>query len=227
MPDPILKNRKLGPTDIEVSPVGLGCWQFSGGKGMAGRFWPALSAEDTNEIVRVSLEGGINWFDTAEMYGHGQSEANLAASLRVNGKADGDVVVATKWFPFFRRAKSILRTIDERLRYLGGYSIDLHQIHAGRGSLSSYEKQMNAMADLDFSLDANSCEDLEVAVDGAGISGDTVVVGAPSNLNLDLSVTGFVKAVGLVSVRLCNPTGAAIDPVPGSYRVDVWQHQEN
>lgn len=142
------KNRKLGPTDIEISPIGLGCWQFSGGKGLAGKFWPALTAEDTEAIVRVSLEGGINWFDTAEMYGHGQSEWNLAKALKVNGKSNGDVVVATKWFPFFRRAKSILSTIDTRIKFLDGFSIDLHQIHTGRGSLSSYSKQMNAMADL-------------------------------------------------------------------------------
>ena len=95
------------------------------------------------------------------------------------------------------------------------------------GDVATITRYLSAMSELDFSLAANSCEDLEVAVDGAGITGDTVVVGAPASLNVDLSVTGFVKAIGLVNVRLCNPTAMAIDPAPGSYRVDVWQHQEN
>jgi len=143
-----MKLRQLGQSDINISAIGLGCWQFSGGRGLAGRFWPALSQEDTDSIVRVSLEGKINWFDTAEMYGHGQSEANLARALKNDGRADKDVVVATKWTPFFRTARSIGRTVGNRLRYLDGYSIDLHQIHAPIGCFSGPRSQINAMADL-------------------------------------------------------------------------------
>jgi aryl-alcohol dehydrogenase-like predicted oxidoreductase len=37
-----MTNRRLGPTDIWISPIGLGCWQFSGGQGFVGRYWPVL-----------------------------------------------------------------------------------------------------------------------------------------------------------------------------------------
>jgi aryl-alcohol dehydrogenase-like predicted oxidoreductase len=143
----VATRRRLGRTDIEVTPVGLGCWQFSGGQGMAGRFWEALTQRTVNEVVAVSLERGINWFDTAEMYGRGTSERALAAALQTAGKAGGDVVVATKWLPFFRTAGSIKATIDERLRCLSPFGIDLHLVHQPFG-FSSVEAEMAAMADL-------------------------------------------------------------------------------
>lgn len=139
-----MKMRRLGRTDIEVSPIGLGCWQFSRGRGLVGSYWENLEQQRMNEIVQASLDGGINWFDTAEVYGRGASEEALAAALRAAGKADGDVVVATKWWPVLRFAGHMVRTIDRRLERLGGYSIDLHQVHQPL-SLSSVSAQMAAM----------------------------------------------------------------------------------
>jgi aryl-alcohol dehydrogenase-like predicted oxidoreductase len=141
------RRRRLGKTDIEVTRVGLGCWQFSAGEGLAGRFWEAISEEAVNEVVAASLAGGINWFDTAEMYGHGASERGLAHALKAAGKANGDVVVATKWSPLLRTASSIRSTIYERLSCLAPFAIDLHQVHMPYG-FSSVEAEMSAMADL-------------------------------------------------------------------------------
>jgi aryl-alcohol dehydrogenase-like predicted oxidoreductase len=140
--------RPLGATGIRVSPIGLGCWQFSGGEGLAGRYWPVLTQETVADIVRVSLEGGIDWFDTAEAYGRGRSETALATALGGLGRNPGSVVIATKWQPVARTAESIRRTIDERLSHLSPYGIDLHQIHLGVGSLSGKRAQVEAMAQL-------------------------------------------------------------------------------
>ncbi len=138
----------LGKSDIKITPIGLGCWQFSEGKGFAGKYWGAIEEQTMIDIVKATLDGGINWFDTAEAYGWGRSEAALARALKALGKADGEVVIATKWMPVFRSARSITRTIDDRLKHLNGFHIDLHQIHAQYGSFSSHEKQMEAMAQL-------------------------------------------------------------------------------
>ncbi len=138
---------RLGNTDLEVSPLGLGCWQFSEGKGLIGGYWPALPDEVVEAIVRRSLEGGINWFDTAESYGEGASEQTLARTLSKLGKQPGEVVVATKWNPFMRPANSIRATIGERLSRLAPWPIDLHQVHQPI-SLSTVEAEMDAMADL-------------------------------------------------------------------------------
>jgi aryl-alcohol dehydrogenase-like predicted oxidoreductase len=139
--------RKLGRSNLAVSAIGLGCWQFAQGKGLIGAYWAKLTDGEIREIVRITLEGGINWFDTAESYGGGQSERALSRTLKSLGIKPGDVIVATKWRPFFRTAGSILGTIDARLAALCGYPIALHQIHQPY-ALSSVRAQMNAMADL-------------------------------------------------------------------------------
>jgi aryl-alcohol dehydrogenase-like predicted oxidoreductase len=139
--------RRLGRTDLEISPIGLGCWQFSEGAGLVGGFWEALPQDRVDEIVRVSLEGGVTWFDTAEAYGKGRSERALARALQAAGKRSGEAVVATKWQPFGRTARSIAATIGDRAEALAPYPIDLHQVHHWAG-LSFVEAEMRAMADL-------------------------------------------------------------------------------
>jgi aryl-alcohol dehydrogenase-like predicted oxidoreductase len=142
-----MRNVKLGKTDIKISPVGLGCWQFSGGKGISGSYWQKLNQKDVQEIISISLKAGINWFDTAEVYGWGNSERSLAAGLRGLGIKPGDVVIASKWFPLMRTARSIVNTFSERGACLGEYDIDLYQIHMP-GSFSRISTQMQRMADL-------------------------------------------------------------------------------
>ncbi|WP_310832934.1 aldo/keto reductase [Paenibacillus pedocola] len=142
--------RKLGQSDLEVSPLGLGCWQFSRGSGIVGKYWSNLEDADILEIVRASLEGGMNWVDTAEIYGGGKSEQALAYvldQLKREGSIHATPLIATKWWPMFRTAGSITSTIDERIRCLGGRNIDLYQIHQPF-SLSSIASEMKAMAGL-------------------------------------------------------------------------------
>lgn len=141
------KKRILGKTDIRVTPIGLGVMQFSGGEGMFGMMFPDLSQAEMDAIIRTALEGGINWFDTAEMYGFGRSESGLATALKNAEEEDEEVVIATKWFPLFRTSRNLPRTIDTRIRFLDGYTIDLYMIHQPWG-LSSPEAEMDAMADL-------------------------------------------------------------------------------
>ncbi|MBN1798705.1 MAG: aldo/keto reductase [Spirochaetales bacterium] len=127
--------------------MGLGCWQFSGGKGISGSYWQKLNQEDVQEIISISLKAGINWFDTAEVYGWGNSERSLAAGLKGLGIKPGDVVIASKWFPLMRTARSIINTFPARSVCLGEYDIDLYQIHLP-GSFSRISTQMQRMADL-------------------------------------------------------------------------------
>lgn len=142
-----LELRRFGQTDIQVTPIGLGVMQFSGGSGVFRMMFDDIPASEMNQIVASALEGGINWFDTAEMYGGGRSERALAGGLEAAGRKDADVIVCTKWFPMFRTATNIAKTIDVRLRNLKGYSIDHYIVHQPWG-FSSPESEMDAMADL-------------------------------------------------------------------------------
>ena len=142
-----IKERNLGKTGITVSPIGLGAWQFSQGKGASGMFWGSLDQDTVRAVVRESLAGGISWIDTAEVYGWGRSEESVADALQASGVEQGRALVATKWMPFLRTAGNIGRTIHERIRRLRGWPISLYQIHMP-ASLSPIPAQMRAMASL-------------------------------------------------------------------------------
>ncbi|MFO7370322.1 MAG: aldo/keto reductase [Bacteroidales bacterium] len=142
----ILK-RRLGQTMTEISAIGLGCWQFSKQQNMAGKFWPVLDDEVINQVVSLSLEGGIDWFDTAEVYGNGASEKALSLALQKAGIKPDAVFIATKWWPAFRFASNIAKTIDQRLNALAPYPIDLYQVHQPWG-FSNERKEVGAMAEL-------------------------------------------------------------------------------
>ena len=139
--------RTFGKTDIRITPIGLGMMEFAGGGGLLGSAFPVISQDEKNATVKAALDGGINWFDTAELYGSGVSEASLSAALKAAGKNNGDVVVATKWWPLFRTSRNIPLTIQDRIRFLDGFNIDLYMVHQPF-SLSTHEKEMLAMADL-------------------------------------------------------------------------------
>ena len=139
--------RTLGRTALRVFPVGLGCWQFSGGRGLVGSFWGTLPPEQVRAIVEASLEAGVDWFDTAEVYGNGASERALARALSDLGTKPEQVTIATKWNPAMRTSPSIRETFPKREECLRPFSVSLHQVHHPFG-LSPVEAEMRVMADL-------------------------------------------------------------------------------
>ncbi len=147
MQDPNHQHRQLGQTGIQITPIGLGCWQFSNGKGVIGNYWTELAQQTMTGIVKAALDSGINWFDTAEIYGRGNSESALAHALTTLNIAPRSIRIATKWWPLWRTAGNIPRTIDQRLTKLNPYPIDLYQVHLPYG-FSSVKAEMNQMADL-------------------------------------------------------------------------------
>jgi aryl-alcohol dehydrogenase-like predicted oxidoreductase len=120
---------------------------FSRGGSLFGLAFPEISQDEKTAIVKAALDGGINWFDTAELYGKGASEQSLSRALKAIGKSDDEVIITDKWFPLFRTARNIPHTIQDRIKYLDGYSIDVYMVHQPI-SFSSPEDEMDAMADL-------------------------------------------------------------------------------
>ena len=137
---------RLGESETMLSPIGMGTWQFSQGRGLAGKFWPNLPPSLIQAIVGRALDYGINWFDTAEIYGQGQSEESLATALDATAN-NRQALIATKWWPVFRSSHSLRQSADERLRHLHHRPITLYQIHQpyARSSIAS---QMRVMAEL-------------------------------------------------------------------------------
>jgi aryl-alcohol dehydrogenase-like predicted oxidoreductase len=122
---------RLGTTDVRVSRLGIGAMVW-GDMSTAPRWNPARNAygptgtaEEQREALEVSLAAGVNFVDTAAMYGKGASER------RVGELTSGrDVVVATKFpFGFLSRASSLPVALDGSLARLRRTTIDLYQIH--------------------------------------------------------------------------------------------------
>ena len=109
-----MTTRELGRTGIHVSPIGLGCMQFSA-SGLLSGFFSPMSQGEADSIVKTALDGGITLFDTAELYGRGESERRLAAGLTHAGIKPGGVTVATKWPPLGRWCFS--RGVDPVIGY--------------------------------------------------------------------------------------------------------------
>src|SRR3954469_14424993 len=124
----------LGNTGLQVSTICLGCMSF-GDAERGGRPW-VLSEDDARPIVEAALEGGVNFFDTANVYSAGTSEKIIGRLLEELTDRE-DVVLATKVHGRMRPGpnggglsrKAIVRELDESLRRLGTDYVDLYQIH--------------------------------------------------------------------------------------------------
>lgn len=116
----------LGKSGIKVSPVGLGAWAW--GDRLYWSYGRGYSDQEVRAAFDISLQAGINWIDTAEAYGSGQSERLLG---RFVSESQTPVWVATKFMPFpWRLTKGALRRALQRsLDRLGLPRVDLYQIH--------------------------------------------------------------------------------------------------
>jgi aryl-alcohol dehydrogenase-like predicted oxidoreductase len=144
----LLGKRKLGKTDIEVSSIGIGVMLWFDGKGLIWGRMPKVETEVKDTIIKEAFDGGVNFFDTAEMYGFGKSEMALSAALQANNIEDRDVVIGTKWRPLFRRARNMRKSINARIKFLNPYTIDLYMIHFPWFTFSTVNGQMNEMSKL-------------------------------------------------------------------------------
>lgn len=121
----------LGHTGLKVSRLCLGCMSF----GRAARRW-MLDEASSRPILRQALDAGINFFDTANMYGEGASEEVTGRALLDFTRRE-EVVIATKvYYPMHAgpnggglSRKAIMTEVDASLRRLGTDYIDLYQIH--------------------------------------------------------------------------------------------------
>lgn len=129
-----------------VSRLGLGCWQFSNGRGLVGRFWPSMTDDAVRSVLAASFHHGVTWCDTAEAYGNGASEEVLGHLMPEFQKPEQALKIATKWNPFMRTAGNMLSAVDNQRNRLKA-PIDLYQIHMPT-SVSSIPRQATILCKL-------------------------------------------------------------------------------
>ena len=131
--------RKLGRSNIEVSALGMGCWAIGGPfwRDEYALGWGQVNDDESIQSIHRALELGINFFDTADVYGAGHSERLLAKALK--GRRQ-DAVIATKFGLVFDETTKqvtgssasqdhINKACDSSLKRLNTDYIDLYQFH--------------------------------------------------------------------------------------------------
>ena len=146
-----MQYKTLGDTGLLVSTICFGCMTFHGGTGM----WKAIGQVNqagADELIKGSLDAGVNFFDTADVYSEGESEKSLGQSLKNLGVARKDVVIATKVFGRTGPGRNdvgasrghIMDAVEASLKRLGTDHIDLYQIH-GNDAVTPIEETLRAL----------------------------------------------------------------------------------
>ena len=130
--------RKFGNTDIQVSEIGFGAWAIGGGAmiGKTAIGWGAVDDSLSEKAIHTALDRGINFFDTADIYGLGHSEEILGKTL----KGKQDVILASKvgnvardgQFTTDYSPEYMLKACEDSLKRLQREVIDYYQLHTAR-----------------------------------------------------------------------------------------------
>ena len=141
-----MKYRKFSDLGWNVSEIGLGCWEIGGS-------WGDVSEHDAREILKKALDKGVNFFDTADVYGDGRSEKFLGEFIKSTSEK---IFVTTKsgrrWrgtnYPRGYKQKHIEEFIDRSLINLGIDCIDLLQLHCPPSEICSKKETYEMMDEI-------------------------------------------------------------------------------
>ncbi|GAX36319.1 aldo/keto reductase [Nodularia sp. NIES-3585] len=138
-----MEKRRLGTSDIQITPILMGTWQA--GKVM----WTGIEDADSIKTIRAAFEAGITTIDTAEIYGDGHSEQVIATAL---SDVRDRVEYASKVFANHLKHDQVIAACDRSLKNLKTDYIDLYQIHWPSGCFNSeivpIEETMGALNQL-------------------------------------------------------------------------------
>jgi len=134
-----MRTRRLGTTDLDITVIGVGAWAI-GGPGYA-YGWGSQDDRDSVAAIHRAIDAGINWIDTAPVYGLGRSERVVAQALRELGESRRPYVFtkgSLVWddqghISHSLKAASLRREVESSLERLGADVIDLYQVHWPKG----------------------------------------------------------------------------------------------
>lgn len=134
----------LGQNGPTVTALGIGTWAW--GDQLFWSYGSDYGVPQVKEAFAATLDSGISFFDTAEIYGLGESEKLLGQFMKESGRP---AQIATKYFPVPWRfnAQSVSDAITESLKRLQVEQVELYQVHMPFGFFMSQETLMNALAD--------------------------------------------------------------------------------
>jgi aryl-alcohol dehydrogenase-like predicted oxidoreductase len=154
-----MQYKTLGNTGLLVSQICLGTMTFAGddptAMGDNAHLWKAIGAvnqADADALIKASIDAGVNFIDTADVYSEGKSETTIGHSLKNLNITRKDVVIATKVFGRTGTGRNdvgasrghIMDAVDASLRRLQTDYIDLYQVH-GNDSITPIEETLRAL----------------------------------------------------------------------------------
>lgn len=140
----MMQTINLGQNGPTVTALGIGTWAW--GDKLFWNYGSDYGVSQVKEAFKATLDNGISFFDTAEVYGLGESESLLGQFMKEFGRP---AQIATKYFPVPWRwtAQSVSDALTDSLKRLQVERVELYQVHQPFGFLMSQETLMNALAD--------------------------------------------------------------------------------
>jgi len=133
-----MEYRRMGRSDISLSEISIGCWV------MGGDYWGGADDKESIEAIIEAVENGINFVDTAEVYGRGRSEEVVGKALK--GRRD-KVIISSKVWKSNMRYKDVFKACEGSLKRMGTDYIDVYFIHYPNDEVD-IEETMSAMLEL-------------------------------------------------------------------------------
>ncbi len=228
----------LAGSDVSVPPLGVGTWAWGdkGTWGMGG-YDQTLTESSIHDAWEASIEAGVVLFDTAEVYGGGESERIIGRLLAANPGARDRVVIASKFMPSPWKLdvhSALLSAARRSCQRLGVDSIDLYQIHgpvslrshaalAGALAAAQAEGLVKAVGVSNYSAKETRAMDSALRRHGVRLASNQVEFSLLRTMPLRVGLIACCRELGVVPLAY-SPIGqgrltgkySAADPPPGS-----------
>jgi aryl-alcohol dehydrogenase-like predicted oxidoreductase len=245
--------RKLGRSGIEVSALGMGCWAIGGPfwRGETPLGWGGVDDQESIRAIHRSLDLGINFFDTANVYGAGHSERVLGQALAEKRQ---NVVIATKFNAIFDEntrqvtgnsaaPADIRQACEDSLRRLNTDYLDLYQFHdggypvekagavietleelVGAGKIRSYGWSTDSAERAEAFAQGKNCTAIQLQLNVLSDNPPTIAVCERYNL---AAINRGPLAMGLLTGKYLADTRPASDDVRGDKSPDWMTYFKN
>ena len=199
-----MEQRTLGRTGRPVSVIGLGTWQL-------GADWGDVSETDARAVLETSVEHGVTFFDTADVYGDGRSERVIGEFLSAH--PDAGLTVATKMgrraeqLPESYTADSFRGWVDRSRRNLGTDRLDLVQLHCPPSAVIDADATYDALDALvedgsiaAYGVSVETCDQALAAIARPGVASVQIILNALRLKPLDRVLPAAAEAgVGIIA----------------------------
>ncbi len=242
--------RTLGRSGIQVSAIGLGCWAAGGAKtnGSTADGWSGVNDDETIRAIHRAMDLGVNFFDTANIYGNGHSERVLAEAL---GDRRKQAVIATKFGWGFDEATlegtgavtspaAIRQSCEASLRRLNTDYIDLLQFHindypaeqagpvrdtlealVAEGKIRTYGWSTDFPDRANFFAEGPNCTAIQVEMNVIDDAADIIAVCEQRNL---AAINRGPLAMGLLTGKYAGTSNLPADDVRGPKAPDWMKY---